>query len=104
MSLPVKTLFLIPTFFLYFLSGISAQTLFTVDHSTVSKEEFLKAYKNAIAAYQEVEVFEGRISVDRAKQSFLEESPMNEKGGFLWSCNFMITAKFFKKLEKSKIA
>ncbi|GGB12004.1 peptidylprolyl isomerase [Puia dinghuensis] len=44
MSIPVKTRFLIPTLLLLFVSGISAQTLFTVDHSTVSREEFLKAY------------------------------------------------------------
>ncbi len=44
MSIPVKTLFLAPTLVLLFLSGISAQTLFTVDHAPVTKEEFLKAY------------------------------------------------------------
>jgi peptidyl-prolyl cis-trans isomerase SurA len=44
MSIPVKTLFLLPILFFSLLSGISAQTLFTVDHSEVGKEEFLKAY------------------------------------------------------------
>ncbi|HEY4110519.1 peptidylprolyl isomerase [Puia sp.] len=42
--MPVKTLFLIPGLFFLLLSGVSAQTLFTVDHNPVSKEEFLKAY------------------------------------------------------------
>ncbi|HLZ89760.1 MAG TPA: peptidylprolyl isomerase [Puia sp.] len=44
MSITVKTLFLIPALFLFFLSGLSAQTLFTIDHNPVGKEEFLKAY------------------------------------------------------------
>ena len=40
--MPVKLL--LPALFFLFLSGVSAQTLFTVDHYPVSKEEFLKAY------------------------------------------------------------
>jgi peptidyl-prolyl cis-trans isomerase SurA len=42
MSMPVKML--LPIFFLLIHSGVSAQTLFTVDHNPVGKEEFLKAY------------------------------------------------------------
>jgi peptidyl-prolyl cis-trans isomerase SurA len=60
MSRPVKTLFLVPTLFLLFFSGVSAQTLFTVDHYPVSKDEFLKAYsknntgqKATAASYRE---------------------------------------------------
>lgn len=40
--MPVKLL--LPALFLLLYSGVSAQTLFTVDHYPVSKEEFLKAY------------------------------------------------------------
>lgn len=40
--MPVKLL--LPAVFFLFLSGVSAQTLFSVDHYPVSKEEFLKAY------------------------------------------------------------
>jgi peptidyl-prolyl cis-trans isomerase SurA len=43
MRLPVKKLALIPVFCLL-LSGVHAQTLFTVDGSGVTKEEFLKAF------------------------------------------------------------
>jgi len=42
--MPVKSLILFPVLFCWFVSGVSAQTLFTVDHYPVSKEEFLKAY------------------------------------------------------------
>ena len=47
MSLPVRKLFLIPVVTLLLLSGfsnVSAQSLFTIDGSGTSKEEFLKAY------------------------------------------------------------
>ncbi|HEY4335537.1 MAG TPA: peptidylprolyl isomerase [Puia sp.] len=60
MSMPVKSLILFPVLFLCFVSGVSAQTLFTVDHYPVSKEEFLKAYnknntgqKPTTAAYRD---------------------------------------------------
>src|ERR1700742_4948510 len=43
MSLPVKKFVVLPFLFLL-LSGVHAQTLFTVDGTGVSKDEFLKAY------------------------------------------------------------
>ena len=59
MSIPVKAFFLVPVL-ISLLSGLSAQSLFTVDHSPVSKEEFLKAYnknsngqKPTTASYRE---------------------------------------------------
>ena len=44
MSIPFRKLFLIPVLILFFQTGLSAQSLFTVDGAGVSKEEFLKAY------------------------------------------------------------
>jgi peptidyl-prolyl cis-trans isomerase SurA len=44
MSLPVRKLFLIPVFSLFLLSGLTAQTLFTLDGAGVGREEYLKAY------------------------------------------------------------
>src|ERR1700744_278242 len=43
MSLPVKKLFLV-SFLFFLVSGLSAQTLFTVNGSEVSRDEFLRAY------------------------------------------------------------
>jgi peptidyl-prolyl cis-trans isomerase SurA len=43
MSLPVKKLLVVSSLFLL-VSGVHAQTLFTVDANEVSKDEFLKAY------------------------------------------------------------
>jgi len=44
MSLPVRKLILIPVLFLLFLSRVPAQSLFSLDGSGISKEEFLKAF------------------------------------------------------------
>src|SRR5580693_3652791 len=43
MSLPVKKLLVVSSLFLL-VSGVHAQTLFTVDGNEVNKDEFLKAY------------------------------------------------------------
>ena len=77
----------------------AGEWLIFIDDDCVPDEKFLNAYKKAITVFPDVEVFEGRISVDRTKQSFIEESPVNENGGFLWSCNFMIKANLFKELD-----
>jgi peptidyl-prolyl cis-trans isomerase SurA len=44
MSIPFRKLFLFPVLILLLQSGLTAQTLFTIDGAGVSKEEFLKAY------------------------------------------------------------
>jgi peptidyl-prolyl cis-trans isomerase SurA len=44
MSIPFRKLFLIPVLILLLQSGLSAQSLFTIDGAGVPKEEFLKAY------------------------------------------------------------
>ena len=44
MSIPSGKSILIPFLILFLSSGISAQSLFTIDGTGVSKEEFMKAY------------------------------------------------------------
>jgi len=44
MSIPLSRLILTPVLTLLFASGVTAQSLFTVDGAGVSKDEFLKAY------------------------------------------------------------
>lgn len=72
--------------------------LIFLDDDCIPSNNLLVEYNNAIEIYKTTEVFEGFIGVDRKKKSFSEESPINENGGFLWSCNFMISAKLFKEL------
>lgn len=44
-------------------------------------------------------VLEGKTIADRAQNRLDEESPINEHGGCLWSCNFAIRKDLFHKLE-----
>jgi len=69
--------------------------LLFIDDDCLPDANILKAYRAAMEANSDVLVFEGRITVDRPQQSFIEESPVNEDGGYLWACNFVIDADLF---------
>jgi len=43
-------------------------------------------------------VLEGRTIADRPRQRLDEEAPINEIGGYLWSCNFAIRRELFVEL------
>jgi GT2 family glycosyltransferase len=73
--------------------------LLFIDDDCIPDGKMLSEYSEAIKAYNETEVFEGFTGADREKRSFVEESPINETGGFLWSCNFMILKKLFDELN-----
>lgn len=66
-----------------------------IDDDCLPDKYILNTYKSAISANREVLVFEGCIKADRAQQNLAEESPVNETGGYLWSCNFMINKNLF---------
>lgn len=55
--------------------------------------EFIDAFKKSRSP-----VLEGRTYADRPRRSLSEESPINENGGCLWSCNFAITREKFMQL------
>lgn len=69
-----------------------------MDDDCLPDKNILSVYHDAILKNSNIEVFEGCIKADREQQSLIEESPVNESGGYLWSCNFMIRKKLF--LEK----
>ncbi|WP_448702978.1 glycosyltransferase family 2 protein [Mucilaginibacter sp. AW1-3] len=71
------------------------QWLLFIDDDCLPDADVLKEYYKAIQQNPDVLVFEGCITVDRPQESFIEESPVNETGGFLWACNFLIDAKLF---------
>jgi GT2 family glycosyltransferase len=73
--------------------------LIFLDDDCLPGFSLLSEYEKAIAAGSGIEVFEGYVGADRAKKSFVEEAPINETGGYLWSCNFMISKKLFNDLE-----
>jgi GT2 family glycosyltransferase len=50
---------------------------------------------NAIQNNPGILVFEGCIKPNRPKRHFLEEAPINETGGYFWTCNVMIQRDYF---------
>jgi GT2 family glycosyltransferase len=69
--------------------------LLFLDDDCLPSFTLMEAYRNAISTYQEITVFEGCIRADRKQKSHIEEAPVNENGGFLWSCNFLIRKEVF---------
>lgn len=74
--------------------------LIFIDDDCLPDPQILRQYYTAINNHKDAVVFEGRISADKMQESFSEESPINESGGYLWSCNFMIRKHvFFDRLH-----
>jgi len=69
--------------------------LIFIDDDCLPDKRILKVYQTAISNNNETLVFEGCIKADGERQSLAEESPVNETGGYLWSCNFMINKNLF---------
>lgn len=59
---------------------------------------WLEEYNIAIDNHPNVKVFEGKTYANRAKESFNEVAPINEKGGNMPSCNFVILKDAFNAL------
>ena len=68
------------------------------DDDCLPDPQWLKAYTQAIVAESSCLIFEGRVYVDRPRRSLAETSPINESGGYLWSCNFIIHRHIFESL------
>jgi len=75
---------------------INGEWLVFIDDDCITNKNLLTNYRTAILCYQDILVFEGSIKPDRPQNNFTEESPINENGGCLWSCNFMIEKKLFE--------
>ncbi len=74
--------------------------LIFIDDDCVPDYKLISAYAKAITDYEKIKVFEGFVGVDREQRNFLEESPINTTGGYLWSCNFMIEKNLFNNVLK----
>ncbi|MEC4891508.1 MAG: glycosyltransferase [Oscillatoria sp. PMC 1051.18] len=68
------------------------------DDDCLPDRHWLEAYTKAITTIPEYQVFEGRVYVDRPRRYLAETSPVNESGGYLWSCNFTIKRELFQSL------
>ncbi len=56
---------------------------------------WIAAFQRAIVLHREFAVFEGKTVADRECTSLADVAPINESGGFLWSCNFAIERALF---------
>jgi GT2 family glycosyltransferase len=75
-----------------------ADWLAFTDDDCLPDPGWLAAYAAARQAYPAARVLEGRTYADRPRHSQLETAPINENGGYLWSCNFAIEAHLFHSL------
>jgi len=70
-----------------------------IDDDCLPDQNCLKAYEDAINRNPLIKVFEGKTLPLAHKTRFDQECPINENGGYLWSCNFCIEKKFFNNLN-----
>ncbi|WP_026733406.1 glycosyltransferase family 2 protein [Fischerella sp. PCC 9605] len=68
------------------------------DDDCLPDPQWLETYAKAIVTEACTLVFEGRTYVDRPKKTLGETSPVNELGGYLWSCNFAIQRQLFESI------
>lgn len=74
----------------------SGNWLAFTDDDCLPTPEWLEAYSDSIRP--ESLVYEGKTICAQGLPSPLYASPTNETGGYLWSCNMMISAALFTKL------
>jgi GT2 family glycosyltransferase len=69
-----------------------------LDDDCIPQPSFLSGYMEAIKTQPEYLVFEGSTLAERPRTRMDEEAPINDQGGYLWSCNFMVQRKLFFQL------
>jgi GT2 family glycosyltransferase len=77
----------------------SSPWLIFLDDDCLADPDWLIAYLAAFAQSGDQQLFEGRTRADRPRRSYAEESPINETGGFLWSCNMAISRSLFSQVQ-----
>jgi GT2 family glycosyltransferase len=80
-------------------SKAEGEWLVFIDDDCVPDEGLIGAYQNAIENNKHINVFEGRTYVNESRKSLADISPINETGGYLWSCNFCIRKTLFTQLD-----
>lgn len=73
--------------------------LIFTDDDCIPDPHWLQAYLDAFESAGAEELFEGRTRADRQRQSNAEESPVNDTGGYLWSCNMALRTPLFRQLN-----
>ena len=67
------------------------------DDDCVPDPNWLQGFYSKIQQQSAVKVWEGRVYADRERRSCYETAPLNESGGYLWSCNFAIDRAVFER-------
>ena len=68
------------------------------DDDCLPDPQWLEAYAKKMISEMDCLVLEGRTYVNRPRNSLAETSPINESGGYLWSCNFAIQKQLFDSI------
>ena len=66
-----------------------------LDDDCIPQPSLLSAYIEAINKNTKYLVFEGSTLAERPRMRLDEDAPINDQGGYLWSCNFMIKRDLF---------
>jgi GT2 family glycosyltransferase len=69
------------------------------DDDCLPDRGWLSAYAAEIEAGRKHSVFEGRTYADSPRPTLASVAPINESGGYLWSCNFAIHRDVFNRLN-----
>jgi len=77
-------------------SHSSGDCLVFLDDDCLPQQGWLEAYHSE---FQKGSVLEGKVTAGREQERYDEESPQNETGGYLWSCNFAIDRSVFEQLR-----
>jgi GT2 family glycosyltransferase len=72
--------------------------LMFVDDDCIVDPDWMTAFLAAMTRHADFSVLEGKTVADRQRQRLDEESPVNERGGYLWSCNMAVTRRLFDQL------
>ena len=69
-----------------------------LDDDCLPRPDFLLGYHEAIQQHADYQVLEGSTVAERKQLRLDEEAPINETGGYLWSCNFCIQRSVFNEM------
>lgn len=75
------------------------QWLVFTDDDCLPAPNWLSSFYNAIFNYPEELILEGKTISKKGIHSPLYHAPINENGGFLWSCNFAIQKYLFFSIK-----
>lgn len=77
----------------------TGEWLVFTDDDCLPGPTLLRGYVEAITQYPQALVFEGATLPECPPRRLDEDAPLNENGGYLWSCNFMIQRRLFQSMD-----